>query len=269
MIAPGGADYAASHGAFLSHKGKLWAFLCRFRGSREDVRMEAYALDERSNRWISRGVVAKEGFWPLAEPVKMADGNWIMAGASIAGENPGAVAISRGDDFTKWDVRIIPHIPGAKMWGETAAIVEGKEVTAIIRYGAKALALAALSDDYGRTWTASAESNLLMAPSKPYAGKLSTGQRYLICTTTADTGGRRAPLTIAVSRPGEKLFRKVYRIRDAVRPGEDDTRPAALAYPYAIEYKGKLYVAYSVGRERGNRNSAELAVIPVAQLKAE
>jgi hypothetical protein len=35
---------------------------------------------------------------------------------------------------------------------------------------------------------------------------LSTGQRYLIGTITADTDGRRSPLTIAVSKPGESLF---------------------------------------------------------------
>jgi hypothetical protein len=269
MIAPGDGTSSRSHRVFLSHKGKLWAFLCRFTGKYQGVSTEAYVLDEKKNRWVSRGVVAKEGFWPLAEPVKLANGSWIMAGASIGGTNPGAVAVSRGGNLTKWDVRVIPQMPGVKMWGETAVIAEEKEVTAIVRYGAKPLALAATSRDFGRTWTTTSESNLPMATSKPYAGKLSTGQRYLICTTTADTGGRRAPLTIAVSRPGEKLFSKVYRIRDAVRPGETETKNASLAYPYAVEYDGKLYVAYSVGRLGGNRNSAELAILPVSALKAE
>ncbi|MDZ4801923.1 MAG: exo-alpha-sialidase [Bryobacteraceae bacterium] len=269
MIAPGNAKSAASHGVFLSHKGTLWAFLCRFTGKYEGVSTEAYVLDERRDRWVSRGIVAREGFWPLAEPVKMANGSWLMAGASIAGTNPGAVAVSRGDDLSKWDVSVIPQMPDAKMWGETAAIVDGKEVTAIVRYGAKPLALASSSQDYGRTWTVNRESNLPMATSKPYAGTLSTGQRYLICTTTADSGARRSPLTIAVSRPGDKYFSKVYRIRDAVRPGEADTKPASLSYPYAVEYDGKLYVAYSVGHLGGNRNSAELAIIPVSGLKAE
>lgn len=269
MIEAGTARLAASHGAFLSHQGTLWAFLCRFSGKYEGVATEAYVLDERKNRWLSRGIVAREGFWPLAEPVKMTNGNWIMAGASIGGTNPGAVAVSHGSDFTRWDVRIIPQIPGAEMWGETAVIAEGNRITAIVRYGAKPLALSAASRDFGRTWTPSRESNLPMATSKPYAGRLSTGQRYLICTTAADTGSRRAPLTIAVSRRGEEPFSKVYRIRDAVRPGETGTQPAALAYPYAIEHGGNLYVAYSVGRLGANRNSAELAVIPLSQLKAE
>ena len=49
-------------------------------------------------------------------------------------------------------------------------------------------------------------------------------------------------------------------------PGESHPK-ASLAYPYAVEHDGKLYVAYSNGGGRGgNRNSAELAVIPVASL---
>ena len=41
-----------------------------------------------------------------------------------------------------------------------------------------------------------------------------------------------------------------------------------LAYPYAIEHDGKLYVAYSVGFG-ANQNSAEMAVIPVAALAVD
>ena len=117
-----------------------------------------------------------------------------------------------------------------------------------------------------------------MATSKPIAGTLSTGQRYLVCTTTADSGKRRSPLTIAVSRPGETLFSKVFVIRHAEFPGGpgESHKGAALSYPYAVEHDGKLYVGYSnsgdkstrvgTGRELWNNNSAELAVIPVASL---
>ncbi|MEC9080994.1 MAG: exo-alpha-sialidase, partial [Verrucomicrobiota bacterium] len=139
-------------------------------------------------------------------------------------------------------------------------------------YGGKSLALAAMSKDYGRTWTASAESNLPMATSKPASGILSTGQRYLVCSTTADGGGRRSPLTIAVSKPGEDTFSKVFVIRHAVfAKGPGESHPgAALSYPCAIECQGKLYVGYSNNGERnGNNNSAELAVIPVAKLQVK
>jgi len=135
-----------------------------------------------------------------------------------------------------------------------------------------------VSDDFGRTWTPSQPSNLPMATSKPCAGILSNGQRYLICSTSADGGKRRSPLTIAVSKPGETKFSKVFVIRHAELPGGpgESHKNAALAYPCAIEHDGKLYVGYSnnggnvgrkgTGRELWNNNSAELAVIPLAEL---
>lgn len=162
---------------------------------------------------------------------------------------------------------IIPRGAGLRnTWGRSSIFVDGRHVTNIARYGGKALALAALSNDYGRTWTPSAESNLPMATSKPCSGVLSEGQRYLICSTTADGRGRRSLLTITMGKHGENTLSKVFVIRHVVfedGPGESDRR-AALSYPYAVEYQDKLYVGYSNnGQRQGNNNSAELAVIPI------
>jgi hypothetical protein len=103
-----------------------------------------------------------------------------------------------------------------------------------------------------------------MATSKPYAGTLSTGQRYLVCTTTADTGGKRSPLTIAVSRPGESVFSKVFVIRRSVfpeGPGVSSER-AEFSYPYAVEHEGRLYIGYTHKSHVAN----ELAIIPISSL---
>jgi len=164
------------------------------------------------------------------------------------------------------------------MWGESTVIIKGSRVTSLSRYGDKAEALIATSENFGRSWNEMRTSNLQMTTSKPIAGTLSTGQRYLVCTTTADSQKRRSPLTIAVSRPGETLFSKVFVIRHAevpAGPGESH-KSARLSYPYSVEHDGKLYVGYSnsgdqsirvgTGRELWNNNSAELAVIPVASL---
>ncbi len=270
-------DLGVSHGVFLSHGGTLWAFHGAFYGKMGRIHTRAYVLDEAHGRWLPKGVVVKDGFWALNQPVRMNDGNWIMSGI-CAGSfsekvlNPPAVAISRGDDFTRWDLVKIPTAPGVAMWGESAVIVEGTRVVNIARYGDRAEALVSVSTDYGRTWTPSAPGNLPMATSKPAAGVLSTGQRYLVCTTTADSGKRRSPLTIAVSRSGEDVFSKVFTIRPAVfpaGPGESTPR-AALSYPCATEYQGNLYVGYSnSGGRGGNHNSAELAVIPISSLRIE
>jgi hypothetical protein len=163
---------------------------------------------------------------------------------------------------------VIPAAPGlGNLWGESTVIVEDKRILNIARYGRKSLALLSISEDHGRTWTPTAPSNLPMATSKPYAGTLSTGQPYLVCTTTADTGGARSPLTIAVGKPGESVFSRVFLIRTSVfegTPGVSDSK-ADFSYPYAIEHEGKLYIGYTHKSHAAN----ELVVIPIDQLRVE
>ena len=267
----GEANLGVSHGVFLSQGGRLWAFMGAFYDRFQRTHTRAYLLDEAASSWEPRGVVIDDGFWPMQEPQRMADGNWIMAGARISkgygveGDLP-AVAISKGDDFTRWEMVVIAPARGVgKIWGESTVVVEGRRILNISRYGKKALALASVSEDYGRTWTPSAPSNLPMATSKPYSGILSTGQRYLVCTTTADTGGSRSPLTIAVSKPGESVFSKVLLIRRSVcdeTPGVSDAK-ADFSYPYAVEREGNLYIGYTHKSHAAN----ELAVIPIASLR--
>lgn len=269
----GEGNLGVSHGVFLSHQDKLWAFMGAFYNRFQRTHTRAYTLNETSGAWEPRGVVIDAGFWPMQEPQKMADGNWIMAGARVShgfdvvGDLP-AVAISEGDDFTKWKMVLIPAAKGVgNIWGESTVIVEGKRIINISRYGTKALALVSVSDDHGRTWTPTAPSNLPMATSKPYAGILSTGQRYLVCTTTADTGGKRSPLTIAVSKAGESVFSKVFVIRRSIfpeGPGVSDPR-ADFSYPYAVENDGKLFIGYTHKSHAAN----ELAVVPIKSLALE
>lgn len=272
----GEGDLAVSHGVFLSHQSKLWAFMGAFYAHTKlyhRVHTRGYVLNETSGKWEPRGVVIKGGFWPMQEPLKMSNGNWIMSGFRIDSHfgGPGnfpAVAISQGDDFTKWDLVVIPAAGAlGHIWGESTVIVEGKRILNIARYGKKALALLSMSEDHGRTWTPAAVSNLPMATSKPYAGILSTGQRYLVCTTTADTGGRRSPLTIAVSKPGESVFCKVFLVRTSISdqtPGVS-ARNADFSYPYAIEQDGKLHIGYTHKSHMAN----ELAIVPIRSLTIE
>jgi len=270
MIAAGDTERGVSHGVFLSHERTLWAFLSSFTGPRRDTRMQAYVLDEQAGRWERRPITIGKGFWPMAEPLKMDDGNWIMAGITVASKYPAAVAISHGDDLANWEVVEIPQAEAlGRMWGESAVIVESAEVTCIARYGAKGLALASASKDYGRTWTPMRESNLPMTPAKPYAGILSTGQRYVIGTICADAGMRRTPLSIAVSAPGRRQFSKIYRIADTPKGTNLSGNQPHLSYPYALEYDGRLYVIYSAALVPGNQNNAELAIIPVDALTAD
>jgi hypothetical protein len=270
----GKGNLGVSHGVFLSHGGRLWAFMGAFYDQFQRTHTRAYRLNETSGQWEPHGVVIDRGFWPMQEPQQMADGNWIMAGFRVASGfgqagNLPAVAISRGNDFTKWDLVVIPAAPnlGSNLWGESTVIVESKRILNIARCGKKAIALLSVSEDHGRSWTPAAPSNLPMATSKPYAGTLSSGQPYLVCTTTADTGGARSPLTIAVGKPGESVFSRVFLIRTSVfegTPGVSDPK-ADFSYPYAVEHEGKLYIGYTHKSHAAN----ELAVIPIDQLRTD
>ncbi len=276
-IDAGAGDLGVSHGVFLSYGGTLWAFQGAFSNDFSTTHTRAYTLDAATGAWHPQGVVVANGFWPMQEPQKMADGNWLMSGIRVAkgfavSGNLPAVAISHGDDLTLWDLVVIPcdtSVAVASVWGESTVMIAGASVCNVARWGGSAIALAAFSTDYGRTWSPTRASNLSMTTSKPYTGTLSNGRRYLIGTTTADSGGKRYPLTVAVSAPDETTFSKIFVIRHALfpeGPGESASN-AALSYPYAIEHDGNLYVGYSNnGGRAGNLNSAELAVIPLASL---
>lgn len=82
---------------------------------------------------------------------------------------------------------------------------------------------------------------------------------------TADAS--RSPLLS--SEPGKEVFSKVFVIRHAKHSGQGETHAkAALSYPCATEHEGKLNVGFSNnGGRSGNLNSAEMAVIPIENLR--
>ena len=120
-------------------------------------------------------------------------------------------------------------------------------------------ALEHFSHDNGRTWSDPCEHNFPMASSKIYAGLLSTGQRYLLCNLPASR--RRDLLVVAVSRPGEKAFVKMWKIRDghapALKAGPE------WSYPCAVEAEGKLYVVCT-----SEKHHCAMTMIPVESLVA-
>ena len=112
VLAKGGNGQGFSHGALASHNGVLWCFAAAISNKCANTQTYAFTLDESNGRWIAHGAVIGDGFWPMQGPVKMADGNWLMGGLHIGVRGSGdrsrpAVAISRGDDFTRWDVSIV------------------------------------------------------------------------------------------------------------------------------------------------------------------
>ena len=262
VIAPGfKGDQRHSHGMLFVHKDELWTICARWgagtTGSRFlDLKGEAFVLNERSGKWKSRGIVM-DNCWPYDQPMRMENGNFITGGQDKDGLP--VVAISRGDDMTKWDSVLIPYDLQLKpIYAETTVWGDGDRVIAVIRGGLN-VAWVATSDDFGRTWSKARPSKMPMPRSKAYLGKLSTGQRYMLSNLV-----NRDTLIVSVSKPGEKTLSKMWRIRHGKSapprvPGKGKFKQ--WSYPYGYEHDGKLFVVYSIGKE-----DCGLSVLPIESL---
>lgn len=243
-----------THGSFFKHNGQLWYFANRL-VSNGPHPTDAFKLNEVTNTWEFAGV-ATSNFVPLDEPKRMDNGKWIVAGSA-------SVAIFDENNILNWTVVRLNMPPGpALRFPESTVWVDGNEVVAITRNSNQNFAIVSTSDDYGVTWNQGEVSNYPMAASKPFAGTLSSGQRYLI----SNIDGPRDTLTIAVSRPYEESLVRVWKIRHGespqpLYPDDFNIKNSQWSYPYAIEHQGKLYVVYSAGKE-----DAILSIFPIDSL---
>jgi hypothetical protein len=250
--------------AFLSHGGTLYAYVTNMVGPDLVVNCEVFVLDETVNRWRSRGFVA-DMFLPNCAPVRMADGNFIMAGrvADRPRTKPEwpAVAVSDGENVARpWTVvRLmegrLPPFPETTVW------VDGANLTAVVREPSGGRVFT--SGDYGRNWAGPMPTNLPVEHTKLYAGLLSTGQRYLVWNVPPKPGTpRRNELVLGVSRPGEKRLAAVWQLRHG--PSKELGVGPEWSYPCAVEHRGKLYVIYT-----SEKRHSVMTVIPVASLAVD
>src|SRR5690606_17058508 len=156
----------------VNHRDTLWSFNGSFYGAlTADLRTKGYIWDPGRKEWQPQGVVAVGSFSPTQQPVRMQNGEWIMAGRAGVSKDRGipAVAISKRGDFTKWRVTHLPIPQEMSIWGESAIIVEGSDVLLISRSHRESpkfdghghpLAWVSTSNDYGYTWTELQPSNL-------------------------------------------------------------------------------------------------------------
>lgn len=239
----------------LSTRGELWAFVGQVhtqprRPAESGGRMVIFRLDESARHWIEQGTV--DGFHPLNPPRRTAAGHWIIGGQFNLVQP--RVALSRGDDLRHWEVVEIPSAPTDRInYAETALIAQGETLTAFVRSETPAVFTAA-SRDHGRTWSPLRRSNLPMSSAKLGAGVLSTGQRFLAFNLRPDNPGasERDALAVAVSAPGETLFRKLVLVRLGRSPTPCTTgyaKEPQWSYPSVFENAGRVHVTYSVTKE--------------------
>ena len=268
-------DYANSHAVFLAREDALYCFGSHFMGlSKErpvtkkgrltirftDLQTEGWKFD--GGKWESIGIVC-DGFWPLNAPVRMDDGNYMMSGCST--EWMGAVALSHGEDLTKWDV-VLPDTDG-EVFTEAGAWADGENVLLVLRNGTlptdgKFHAAVSMSSDFGRTFSVCELSNLPMCTSKPFCGRLTDDRPFLVFNESIE-GMRhdRSRLLLGVGDAGTFCLNKLYAL--------DEGAPSAggrlwLSYPYAKQIGDRLYVVYSCDsapKKGANNNDAMLAII--------
>lgn len=263
-----GAAY--SHGIFFPHRDTLHVFLPRagygIPGALHypGLRVELATLGADGG-WHSAGTVIDEPFWPMGRPERTASGNWLMPGLRCVGQTAlPAVAVSAGEDIAAWRIVGIPTVTRRDAWGEGGILVDGDDVVFLFRNGwqSRHCVRVAFSRDGGESWTRAVDANLPMAAAKPGCGALPDGRRYLVFNP--DPASRDA-LAVAVSAPGETLFRSIYRIRHGKSPlprfGGVGKTPQ-WAYPLACVHDGALRVVYASSKE-----DCVMSSIPLAALK--
>lgn len=291
--APMWGSRSFNHPAIATHADQLWGFFTRWDDQKDTAKnqyksccnaegvgpqpsVEIVRYDDAKACWTTTGARIP-GFLPFRPPLKMRDGNWIMGGECYWYE--AAVATSHGDDWTAWDLVLVPKPEGMTLlFPETALIDQGDRIVAVCRPDPRepmkmTTAPASTSTDCGRTWTPLALSNFPLAASQPYAGTLSTGQHYLI---TDNLEEQRGLLTIAVTRPGERLFSRIWKVRhqhfprrrlfpgyliDGEIKGNQRGGKTEWSYPAAVEHDGKLFISYTQGKE-----DCVLSIVPVSAL---
>ncbi len=262
-----------NHPLLFAHGGKLYGFFVCWRDMPERKHRpttEVFILDDASGKWLWQEKSSIPEFLPFCPPQRMPDGNWL-----IGGENywyDAAVAISDGDDLTRWKMVKIPRPESLKLlYPETAIVDRGNNrLLAVCRPQQNTptrpdawTAPVSESRDGGHTWTPLGLSNFPLAPSQPFAGRLSTGQNYLLTNSREDG---RALLSIALTGREGGLFRRIFKVRHQPWPrrrlfGNAVGQSTEWSYPFAMELNGKLYIAYTQGKE-----DCVLSIVPIEVL---
>lgn len=267
-----------NHPCLFSHGGKLYGFFVAWYKGSELPTTEIFILNEENGKWEHCQGCGLFGFLPFCTPQRMSDGNWILGGEYSWYDS--AVAISRGDDLTHWDVvKITPPHKGLTYFPESAVIIDGDRIINFCRpdrtNATVFTAPVSESRDCGRTWSPIQLSNFPIDEGQPFAGKLSTGQNFLITTNLDDS---RALLSIAVTGYEGGLFKRIFKVRHQKWParrlfggfsadswtglkGTWVGKPTEWSYPNAWEHNGNLYIAYTQGKE-----DCALSIIPIEVL---
>lgn len=269
VIADTEGEYGRSHGVLYRDGDTLYAFCprARFNGTdrfaEHNFSMEAYVFSPSDLTWSPCGVALDDGFWPLCEPMRLQNGDVLIAGLECKGTHQPAVAIAKGSDLAHFEMIQLPNPDGLRTWGETTVLDCGEKLVALVRsHPTAGLVLVSRSRDFGRSWSPLAYTGQLATDSKLYAGHLSDGRRYLVCNIGASdllpSDRSRRTMAILIGEGSDPTrFERAYLIRHGFDAPAKYFK-SQWAYPYAVEEDGFLYVIYTKHKEE-----TELAIIPL------
>jgi len=250
---------------FLTLEGTLYAFTNQEHGTERPIDCILLRWDKTNRQWVELGPIA-ERFLAMQQPMPMANGNFVMSGSYAA--EPGqvnatvpVVYISQGRDIQKpWCRILLDTAEYVNVFAETAVVVDGSNLLAVTRLEQTPFPNFYESNDCGESWRKIENQTFAASPTKFAAGKLSTGDRYIIYNLphfTRDAESRIVPegmdrgrhtLVIALAGPKERAFSRIWKISDVTQ----STQQKASHYPCAVEHEGMLYVTYTGQHELRN-----------------
>lgn len=207
-----------------------------------------FRLNEDDLQWQVVGGIS--GFHPLNQPQRTVNG-WVMGGQYNL-VHP-RVAVSDASNLLEWRCYAIgDEAHPAVDFAETSLAVGANSITAYVRNTSGQL-LTSTADLDGRLWAPLVSSNLPASSSKTSAGVLSTGQRFLAYNMPPRPGDApREALVLAVSAPGEELFRKLVALRLGPSPSPrlpGFAKGSQWCYPAVAEHAGQVCVGYTAAKE--------------------
>ncbi len=231
----------------------------------QDLQTERWVWNAQTGSWDFTGPFVS-GIFPSGQPKRLPDGGgWAMGGFDTHG-HPSVVRWPAGQpqDFQVATIPVDVNPTDPLRFGETDVLVSNDTLIAITRYQTNAQnnpghGLVSRSTDGGISWTRAQATNFPMAASRPCAGRLTTGEPYLIFNPWD-----RNQLAIAMGPVGGIHLDRLLMIRS--EPPPEPRFPAfsrpQWSYPSAVEFGDHLLVAYSASKE-----DAVLTIIPLSELR--